>query len=81
MVRGCVMGYQKISNDNGRVGGTFEDFTTEHVTGKFEYDKRDRSLNDKVGEEERVGDEAIKEIDTNDSDEIVREVSDDLEEN
>lgn len=31
------MGYQKNSDDNGRVGGTFNDFTTEHVIGKFRY--------------------------------------------
>lgn len=35
------MGYEKNKDDNGRIEGTFEDFTTEHVVGKFDYGKKD----------------------------------------
>lgn len=31
------MSYQKNSDDNGRIGGTFNDFTTEHIVSKFNY--------------------------------------------
>lgn len=75
------MGYAKNSDDNGRVNGTFEDFTVDHVVGKFEYDKKDRSGNDKVSEETRNWDEEFGDvIGDNDTDEVVREVTSDSEE-
>lgn len=69
------MGYMKNSDDNGRIGGTFDDFTTEHVVEKFEYGRRDRSENDKASEENREFEEQFYEVTDNDNDEIIREVT------
>lgn len=68
------MGYQKNSDDNGRIGGTFDDFTSEHVVGKFEYKKRDRSYNDKMSEDSREFENELFKED-NDTSDIVKEVT------
>lgn len=71
------MGYQKNGDDNGRVEGTMDELTTEHVVGKAEYFKRDQSANDKTYELERQWEEEWKEEfdPQNDTKEIITEVT------
>lgn len=35
------MGYEKNKDDNGRVEGTMDALSAEHVVGKFDYGKKD----------------------------------------
>lgn len=65
------MGY-KIGDDNGRVEGSFDELTAENIAGKFEYGKRDRSANDKIGEYLRDFD--TYKMEENDSDNITKEI-------
>ena len=69
------MGYMKNSDDDGRVGGTFEDFNAGHIVGKFEYGKRDRSENDKDSEVYREFEEESLDMSGNDTGEIVEDVT------
>lgn len=51
------MGYQKNGDDNGRIEGTFETLTAEHIVGSsmIQKDKEDEEWSDEI-EQETTGD-------------------------
>lgn len=73
------MGYQKNGDDNGRVEGTMDSLTVEHIVGKTEYFKKDQSANDKDIERNREWIEDYeKEFELqNDTEKIISEVTED----
>lgn len=71
------MGYQKNGDDNGRVEGTMDELTSEHIVDKTEYFKRDQSANEKDVENVKEWEEKFhEEVDPqNDTKEIITEVT------